>query len=52
MREIASSMGSASTEGSAVYDAAENLRRMAEDLRRLDDRAHGAGAAAGRPAGA
>ena len=49
MREIASSMGLASTEGSAVYDAAENLRRMADDLRRLDDRAHGAGAVNGRP---
>jgi methyl-accepting chemotaxis protein len=36
MREIATSLGTASSEGSAVYVAAENLRRLADDLRRLD----------------
>ncbi len=36
MREIAGSMGTASSEGAAVSQAAENLRRLADDLRRLD----------------
>jgi methyl-accepting chemotaxis protein len=36
IREIADSMGSASSEGATVYAAAANLRRMADELRRLD----------------
>ena len=38
MREIADSMGTATAEGSAVYTAAEGLRRLADELRHLDVR--------------
>ena len=36
MREIATSLGIVTAEGSAVSTAAENLRRMAVDLHGLD----------------
>ncbi|MDQ2806909.1 MAG: methyl-accepting chemotaxis protein [Chloroflexota bacterium] len=36
MREIAGSMGTASSEGAAVSSSAEHLRRLADELRRLD----------------
>jgi methyl-accepting chemotaxis protein len=36
IREIADSMGSASSDGATVHAAADNLRRMAEELRHLD----------------
>jgi methyl-accepting chemotaxis protein len=36
MREIAGSMGTASAEGAAVATAAEDLRRLADELRHLD----------------
>jgi len=36
MREIVGSMGTASSEGSAVSNAAEHLRRLADELRQLD----------------
>jgi methyl-accepting chemotaxis protein len=37
MREIAGSMGTASSEGTAVSEAANGLRRLADELRRLDE---------------